>query len=139
MLLQNILLADNTDGLHCHSQGTVRYENDSCVIFEKGAEWSTDAYLNAFSLGKWCTYCDLERITLQIALKGTFIVRVFSVDVDRRKFCRRQIAGGRVSAAGGETVQYDIPMQKKGVVYFSLKAVTDGAVCSGAFFEGETR
>lgn len=138
MLLQKIILTENTDGLHCHSRGALRYENDRCVIFEKGAEWSTDAYLNAFSIGKWCTYCDLEKVTLQVRLQGTFIVRVFHVDVDRNKFCRRQIAGGRVAAAEGETIKYDIPMQKKGVVYFSLKAVTDGASCSGAFFEGET-
>lgn len=138
MRLQNIILTENTDGLCSHSRGKIEYKNDTSVIFEKGAEWSTDAYLNAFSIGKWCTYCDLKKISLQLNLKGTFIVRVVYAYANRKKFCRKQIAGGRVEAAEGDTIKYDIPLRSQGVVYFSLKAVTDGAECCGAFFEGET-
>lgn len=137
MVLQKIVLAQNTDGLYSHSRGTVEYKNDTCVILKKGAEWTSDAYLNAFSIGKWCTYCALRRISLHLNLTGSFVVRVIHTYTDRKKFCRRQIAGGRVDASEGNTIVYDIPLEKQGVIYFSLKALTDKAVCSGAYFEGD--
>ena len=55
MILQKVLLSENTDGLYSHSSGLIKYENDNSVILGKDAEWSTNAYLNAFSVGKWCT------------------------------------------------------------------------------------
>ncbi|MDE5699665.1 MAG: hypothetical protein K2I96_20020 [Lachnospiraceae bacterium] len=137
MLLQKIILTENTDGLYSRSRGKIEYKNDSSVIFGQGAEWSADTYLNAFSIGKWCTYCDLKKVSLKLSLKGIFMVRVVYAYANHKKVCRKQIAGGRVEAAEGDTVQYDIPLRSQGVVCFSLQAVTDGAVCSGAFFEGE--
>ncbi len=137
MMLQKILFMENRDGLYSHSQGTVEYKNDTCVILGKGAEWASDAYINAFSVGKWCTYGALRRITLHLKLRGVFIVRVIHTYTDNKKFCRKQIAGGRVDASTGSTIKYDIPLQSKGVIYFSLKALTDRAQCSDAFFEGE--
>lgn len=141
MLLQKIFLKENTNGLYSHSQGLIKikkHKNDTSILFGKGAEWASDAYLNAFSIGKWCTYCDLKKISLHLKLRGVFIVRVFYAYTDNRKFCRKQIAGGRVEALEDSIIRYDIPMKRQGVVYFSLKALTDSAVCSGAFFEGET-
>lgn len=139
MILQKIYLTENTDGLYSHSSGTVHYKKDCCVIFEKGAGWSTDAYLNAFSIGKWCTYCDLGKITLHLKLKGSFIVQVVYSYINRdRKLCQTQIAGGRVDADGSRLVQYKIPLRRQGIVHFSLKALADGAACRGAFYEGET-
>lgn len=137
MILQKISLTENRDGLYSHSRGKTVCLNDGSITFEKGAEWSTDAYLNAFSIGKWCTYCDIKTISLHLELKGSFIVRVIHTYADQGKFCRKQIAGGRVETANGKVVTYDIPLQAQGVVYFSLKALTDKAVCSDAFFEGE--
>lgn len=137
MLLQEILLTENRDGLYSHSQGAIEYKNDTRVILGKGAEWSSDAYINVFSIGKWCTYCDLKKITLCLKLKGTFIVRVIHAYTDNKKFCRKQIAGGRVDASESSTIKYDIAIQNRGVVYFSLKALGDRAECGGAFFEGE--
>lgn len=139
MILQKILLSENADGLYSHSSGKIRYKNDNSVIFEKNAEWSSNAYLNAFSIGKWCTYCDLRKITLHLCLKGKFLVQVFCVYIDHnRKQCRKKVAGGRVEAADGDVIKYDIPVQQQGVIYFSLKALTDQAICHSAFFEGET-
>lgn len=138
MILQKILFTDKIDGLYSHGKGRVEYKNDNRVVFEKGAEWSTDAYLNAFSVGKWCTYCDISKIWLHLNLRGSFIVRVIYAYADNGKFCRKQIAGGRVGTSEDSIVKYDIPMLTRGVVYFSLKALSDGAVCNGAFYEGET-
>lgn len=138
MVLQKIVLTENTDGLYSHNSGMIKYENDNCVILGRDAIWSTDAYLNAFSIGKWCTYCDLREITLHLSLRGSFDVQVFHAYIaPNGKQCRKQIGGGRVEVADGKLVRYGIPMQKQGIVYFSLKALADGAVCSGAFFEGE--
>ncbi len=139
MILQKILLSENADGLYSHSNGKIGYKNDKYIIFEKGAEWSTDAYLNAFSIGKWCTCCELRKITLHLCLNGKFTVQVFYVYIDRnRKQCQKKIAGGCVEAVDGDVIKYDIPMQRQGVIYFSLRALTDGAICRSAFFEGET-
>lgn len=139
MILQKILLSENVDGLYSHSSGKIRYKNDNSVVFEKNAEWSSNAYLNAFSIGKWYTYCDLGKITLHLCLKGKFHVQVFNVYIDHnRKQCRKKIAGGCVEAVDGDVIKYNIPVQQQGVIYFSLKALTDQATCRSAFFEGET-
>lgn len=139
MILQKVLLSENTDGLYSHSSGLIKYENDNSVILGKDAEWSTNAYLNAFSVGKWCTYCDLQKITLHLCLEGNFMVQVYYVYIDHHKKQRRKkIAGGCVEAVEGDEIRYDIPMQRQGVVYFSLRALTDGAACRGAYFDGET-
>ena len=111
MILQKVLFTEKIDGLYSHSKGRVEYKNDNSVVFEKNAEWSTDAYLNAFSVGKWCTYCDISKISLHLYLKGCFIVRIIYAYAGDKKLCRKQIAGGRVEASEGSIVKYDVPMQ----------------------------
>lgn len=140
MVLQQILLLKDTDGLYSHSRGKIEYKNDNSAIFEKGTLFSTGAYLNAFSVGKWCTYCDLENISLHISLKGAFHVKVMYAYIDREtKLRKRQIAGGHARSFDEKIVIYDIPMKKQGVVWFELKALSDGASCCGAHYEGRAK
>lgn len=138
MILQNILFAENTDGLYSRSRGSVEYTKDGGIVLAQGAGWSSAAYINAFSLGKWCTYCDIKKISLHLELKGSVAVRVVYVRADGKRIRRKQIAGGRVDAGQGKEAVYDIPLDRQGVVYFSLRSLSDRAECGGAFFEGDT-
>lgn len=140
MILQKVLLSEDADGLYSRSKGKIEYRNDNTIIFEKDARFSTGAYLNAFSVGKWRTYCDLENISLHIRLKGFFYVKVMYAYIDsNKKLHKERIAGRYFESFDEKNLICNIPMKKQGVVWFALKALSDGAACCGAHYEGTVK
>ena len=76
MILQK-LVWDNSEELLCVRQNGKIEKLDEMLCFMKGAQVSTDTYLNSFSIGKWNKYGNLDKIDLRIHGNGLFLIKVF--------------------------------------------------------------
>lgn len=137
MILQQILTAGTENVLlYYRSAGRLTRKEDA-LIFDRNAVFSTDTYLNAFSVGKWCTYCRIDRLRLAMEMKGQFrlrIVRAYEENdaVKQETVWEKDIVTGR-----GKVIWTALPQPREGVLFFSLQAAEQGAEFYRAWYECE--
>ena len=105
-----------------------------CIHVPRWCTLDGDTYFNAFSIGKWVKYTQLQNLRLQLELKGEFRVQLIHWQRLRDKCLKAVVAERLCQSAERETFDLAFPedLSPRGLYAFSLYAVGKG--CS--FFGG---
>lgn len=107
------------------------------IVFSKNGKLNFDTYFNAFSLGKWVKYTNIDNVGLAIKIKGDFIIKL----TRQYKSGRAQevlIEGLDEQICASEDIQLiklKIPyLQTVGSLCFELTARQEGSSFFGGWF-----
>lgn len=133
MILQELLInnkTDDVDELFIRGEG-IEFE-DSGILIPATTTFSTDTYFNSFSLGKWCTYGNIDNVSLNIRIKGDFQIKIW-VSTFRGKNVHSELMAVdsfHFEEEAGYT--YHIPKRTDGVVWYEIKALGECVYIYGA-------
>lgn len=135
MVLQQMTAACAADDpLYFRSRGSVAWE-DGTFVLDKDAILTTDTYYSAFSVGKWHTYCQPDRLRLVIAFRGHFLLQVMRA-YPAGAAVRQELVGEReIHAAKEEEICIPLPQSEEGILFFMLRAWETGSVFFQARYE----
>ena len=125
-------------------------------VIPAGSTASLETYFNAFSIGKWLEYTNLDNLSLNLMIQGNVEIKAYyalgSVDnelLDRkpRKYTDEYINLANTKAYKAEREEVDIQvfqeddivkvkfshLYKDGIIYITIKAVTDVTLYGGAY------
>ena len=132
MVLQEIVMqSKDMHGLYNRTERTIEKTN-SGFSFDVGAIWSTNTYFNSLSIGKWKKYCELECVSLEIELKGNFLIQIYQAVLEENSVKESLLLVDTVQNDEKQIYDYEIPNVEEGIVFFILKAKERNAVCYGA-------
>lgn len=135
MILQQIFITDTEDTrLYYRGDGMLSWQQ-GMVIFGRNAVFTTDTYFNAFSIGKWQTYCRLENPRLMLEVKGHFLIKVIHACGEGDMQDQNIIREKDTAADGRQVIPVPLPPLESGVIFFSLQALEEGAELHHAWYE----
>lgn len=140
MILQKILFP-NTDicsksGMYFKGEQVNVIANEGYCDILKEAVLSANTYFNGFSVEKWTKYTILNNMSLNLILKGEFIISIHQTYKMHNKIKDTVIAEKYVNSPEKTSNKIEIPLkEKKGLFYFSIKALSDDARFFGGAYE----
>lgn len=137
LILQNVLLKkEENQLLYIRETGNIKKEAGG-LFFREGAKLSTNTYFNLFSISKWKKYCSLERVFLGLSVRGDFVLQVINSYRDGSGTISHVIMEKELHTFAQTELNFEVPDCPKGVVYFTLKALTEGSCLQMACYRGE--
>ena len=127
------------------------------LIVPAGSELSLETYFNAFSVGKWLEYTNLDNLSLHLTIQGEVEIKAYhavgSVDADfyaksQGKYAEEELiklVNEKVYNAVREEVDINISKEaaeytvkfphlyKDGIIYVTIRAITDVALLRGNY------
>ncbi len=132
MVLQDVLLElSNVKELYNNVENGVEQTQDG-LSFDKGAVWKTNTYFNSFSIGKWMKYCSLMSISLELEVRGKFVIKAYHAMLSKDKVEETNLFTCEINSEEKHIYRYDVPTLEDGVVYFTLEAKEMSAICYSA-------
>lgn len=134
MILQNVLLKHEEDEnslLYIRKTGSITKMAEK-LIFAEGAVLTTDTYFNIFSLSKWRKYCDLSTVSLDLSVKGGFLLQVINACRSGTETIHHVVLEKLLHTPSDMELTIEIPDCQKGILYFTLKALTEGSCLKSA-------
>ncbi|MBR4305619.1 MAG: CDP-glycerol glycerophosphotransferase family protein [Ruminiclostridium sp.] len=144
MILQKLLfpstdICANTKMYYNGENVTVIANEESCNIPNEQT-LSANTYFNSFSIEKWTKYTILDNLTLNVTLKGKFAVSIHQTYKMHNKIKDTIVAEQLINSARKAHCKIDIPLkEKKGLFYFTLKALSDDAIYFGGAYESAVK
>lgn len=112
--------------------------SDSLLSFRENGMCFFDTYFNALTLSKWKKYTNVGDIQLNLWLKGDFEVTLINDDTNAAIANGGRKIGQRIVSAEKKTL-FSFPYklyEYKGLLFFSLKALSDGSRFYGGWYGG---
>ncbi|MCM1184341.1 MAG: glycosyltransferase [Roseburia sp.] len=126
MILQQILIAEQENSeLYYRAAGPVARRGDR-MLLGRDAVFATDTYFNAFSIGKWHTFCVLEELRLVMEVRGRLRIKVFHAYEEDGALRQECIWEREADAAGRREVSIALPRFESGVIFFTAQALEEG-------------
>ncbi len=129
LILQNILInweETEISPLYTRQTGSIK-KGEEALVFGEGALLATDTYFNIFSINKWKRYCDLDAVLLSLSFKGDFLLQMINAYCVDTETIHHVILEKALHTSGGRELALEVPDCQRGVVYFTLKALTEGS------------
>jgi len=104
------------------------------LVFGKGARLATNTYFNAFSISKWRKYCNLGTIFVTLSVKGDFVMQMFNSYRDGSGTITHMLWEKELHTQNKTEQNLEVPDCPKGVVYFTLRALTEGSCLQRASY-----
>ncbi|MBR0318447.1 MAG: glycosyltransferase [Spirochaetia bacterium] len=132
--------------------------SDNAVTIPEGKELSLETYFNAFSVGKWLEYTNLDNLSLHLTIQGEIEINVYHAVgtinpefIDKRQEFRTkdefiELINSKGYYADRNTVGYKLEREDKdyvirfsnlfrdGIVYVSIKAMEKCTFFGGYYF-----
>jgi len=127
------------------------------LIVPAGSELSLETYFNAFSIGKWLEYTNLDNLSLHLTIQGEVEIKAYhavgSVDADfyaksQGKYAEEELiklVNEKVYSAKREEIDIHISQEaddytvifpclyKDGIIYITIRAITDAIFYCGTY------
>jgi GT2 family glycosyltransferase len=103
-----------------------------CVI-------SFDTYYGSLSIDKWRKFTNVEEFRLRVEAAGTFEITIYSAPVAAPFTDIKTVAKHNRVFSNNKAQIFNIPDDIGGVVFFSLKVLSERAAFNSAQYEGELR
>lgn len=138
MILQNVVLSGKPDThsrLYYKASGAVQKRAEEVVLPEESS-FGTDSYMNAFDVGAWKKYTEVQDLILKIKIRGKGKITVWREDFRQmRKMLLQKEFDSRESETGNEKEQiFKIPQEvREGIVYFEIQAEKECVFQSAAY------
>ncbi|AEF85579.1 hypothetical protein TREPR_2536 [Treponema primitia ZAS-2] len=119
--------------------GRVAFSSEGLEI-KKGTVLSFDTYFNCFSYSKYLAYTTVSTVAAVLRLKGEVSIRLLAVRRQGRRIHREVLASKDIHTESFEEVRLgnDFSMDRTiGFYYIEVRAISDGAVLSGAYYASE--
>ena len=137
MVLQEILMKpEDNEELYNRTEKVIRKMING-FSFDLGAVWSTNTYFNSLSIGKWKKYCEVGNISLNMDIKGKFLLNIYHVILIGNDIKENLLLTKDIENSEKQTYSYAISNVEEGIVYFTLEAKEKESVCYGARYEAE--
>ena len=139
MIIQRLQKGKNKDDLlYIRYDGNI-YEENEKIVLSKNAVIDTSTYFNSCSVGKWFTYCNIEKMQLTLIYSGRITLKIEHANFKNHEYVKECLYISNLVSDEKETVSYAIPHDLKGVVSFSVQALTDNTVLYDSFYECDTK
>ncbi len=122
---------------HSNYKRSLVKEECICILFQKGGIVTTDTYFNSLTIGKWTKYTNVGTIKLTLFLLGKFNVSLcWKQKIDER-YVERELKNITVDTDRRTEVVMEYPEETKGMFFFRLEAVEEGAKFYGGYYATE--
>lgn len=142
MKLQNLLFPDietvteETMFFRRNNDNTDYSLNENKIVFEKKARVTFDTYYNSFSIEKWSKYTKLNKLSLQLHVKGEFNVHIRASYYFNGKIFYKNLLTEKISSQEETSITIPIKeLHEKGSIVFELEACENGSVFYGGYYE----
>ena len=109
------------------------------IVLQKGMKISTNTYMNSFSIEKWQRYCVLQKLFLHIFVSGKLKVKVINAYLNENAVIQEEeIFSTRIDEKDRTELVVPISEIKKGIIYYSMEALTDECIFYDAYYEEKT-
>lgn len=143
--LQNVLLEDNQrtrdyTSMYIRTSAPLLFNEDKTMDMPARQQYGFDTYFGGLSSKKWNRYTGVEKFTLNIKVKGSFKVRLITLenDMEYNLAIRDTIETLSFESDGTEPVSIQFPDYIKDIDYvaFEITSITD-CLFYGAWYSAE--
>lgn len=139
--IQNILLPDpivcNETEMYLRSGDHIHVTKEK-VEMDKWVTCAFSTYFNSFSLNKWKEFTLLDNLSLELHMKGTFNVKIYTASLFNGKVTEECVEEADVTCLEGEVFRMPCGVaERKDCIYFTLTALTEGCEFYGGFYYTE--
>lgn len=129
-----------------HLKGDLNFVNKSKVYLmtdgglqlEKGGRVQFDTYFNGFSIEKWKKYTQVKEVSVNLELQGDVLVILASKIFLHGEVIKNEILRREVHADERSFHSFSFGNADKGMLYFEVMALNDGACLYGGAYEDAT-
>ena len=143
--LQEILTCSGTVakeviGLYYRGKERLPQTEDGGFFVKDGGIYDFSSYYNMFSVRKWKTYCNVDRVSLELDISGSFCIELYGFYADATgKVCKESIGRFLHNGDKRRRITADYPQDHKyhplyTCVSFSLEGVRDCVLFGGRYF-----
>lgn len=139
--LQNILFP-NLD-VCCEQELYYRSKNaillKDRIILNRGCNCQFDTYFNSFSIGKWRKYSKINNLSLNLKLKGKFVIEVFSANwLMNQGVIKECIYNDVLDCTFDNEKSLELVISKNENIYFQITSLVDDGEFYGGYYSTNT-
>lgn len=102
---------------------------------DKGGKVEFDTYFNGFSIEKWRKYTQVKEVSINLELQGDVLVTLSSKLFLHGEVLKKELVRQEVHTAERSSYSFPFGNEEKGMLYFEVTALSDGAVLYGGYYE----
>lgn len=108
-------------------------EENKTISLKKDSILSGSTYFNSFSLEKWRKYTVIDNLKLNLNLKGSGVINLFSIKIENGEMVYKNISSLKFKVKKETTFSLDINVRETSVVYFEIEASEDSIFFGGNY------
>lgn len=102
---------------------------------DKGGTVRFDTYFNSLSVGKWDKYTYIKRYSIQIKIKGVFLITLLHIKYMNGAIVEKELGLRKVAAESCSEITMDFPMcEPVGLITFRISSLKDESVFYGGYY-----
>ena len=102
---------------------------------DKGGKVEFDTYFNGFSIEKWRKYTQVKEVSVNLELQGDVLVTLSSKLFLHGEVLKKELVRQEVHTTERSSYSFPFGNEEKGMLYFEVTALSDGAVLYGGYYE----
>ena len=105
------------------------------LVVDKGGAVRFDTYFNSLSVGKWDKYTNVKRYSIQIKVKGVFLITLLHIKYMNGAIVEKELGLRKVAAESCSEITMDFPVcESVGLITFRISSLKDESVFYGGYY-----
>ena len=105
------------------------------MVVDKGGAVRFDTYFNSLSVGKWDKYTNVKRYSIQIKVKGVFLITLLHIKYMNGAIVEKELGLRKVAAESCSEITMDFPVcESVGLITFRISSLKDESVFYGGYY-----